>query len=67
MTQAADSCRLAAGGVGEYFISNDCGDTWLQYQTEDAWHYQALIFLPLDSQRLLIGAREIGADIFMIP
>ncbi len=67
MTQAADPCRLAAGGVGEYFISNDCGDTWLQYQTVDAWHYQALIFLPLDSQRLLIGAREIGADIFTIP
>ena len=67
MTQAADPCRLAAGGVGEYFISNDCGDTWLQYQTEDAWHYQALIFLPLDPQRLLIGAREVGADIFTIP
>lgn len=67
MTQFGESCRLAAGGVGQYFISSDCGDTWIGYQTEEPWHYQTLIFLPIDPERLLVGSREAGADIFTIP
>lgn len=67
MTQFGESCRLAAGGVGQYFISNDCGTTWHGYGTEEAWHYQTLIFLPAYPERLLVGTREVGADIFTIP
>lgn len=67
VTQNEKTCSLAAGGVGEYFLSQDCGNTWSAFTGEETWNYQSLIFPQAADERLLLGSKEAGASIVIIP
>lgn len=66
LTRANNSCVLAAGGVGEYFISSDCGLTWQKIEGEENWHYQAAALTYGAPAKLILGSAEAGASLVSI-
>ena len=59
-------CAIVAAGKGFLLYSTDCAASWAEVALED-WHYQSIGYLGDRSDLILLGSRENGASILLLP
>lgn len=62
---AGDRCVWAAAKAERVWVTNDCGESWVDFSFEG--QVQALAFDPLLKKVLIVGTRESGAFILRVP